>query len=62
MSYLKDELQGFVPTQVASQIVKDVTRGSSVLRLSRVEPMTSYYRRICRTKTNYRRSFLYSNR
>ncbi len=41
MPYLKDELTGFVPTQKANSIMKEVARGSSILRLSRVEPMTS---------------------
>lgn len=39
--YLKNELQGFVPTPQANDIIKMVTRGSSILRLSKVEPMTS---------------------
>lgn len=41
MSYLKDQLQGFVPKEQSSEIIKKVTRGSSVMRLSRAEPMTS---------------------
>lgn len=41
MGYLKDELTGFVPVEQAKEIMKDVARGSSVLRLSKVEPMTS---------------------
>ncbi|MCX4257644.1 MAG: phage major capsid protein [Oscillospiraceae bacterium] len=41
MSYLKDQLQGFVPKEQSSEIIKKVTRGSSVIRLSRAEPMTS---------------------
>ena len=41
MSYLKNELSGFVPTPQATDIIKAVTRGSSVLRMSKVEPMTS---------------------
>lgn len=41
MAYLKDELQGFVPTEQANGIMKDVARGSSILRLSKVEPMKS---------------------
>lgn len=41
MSYLKDELTGFVPTEQASDIIKMVTRGSSILRLSKVEQMNS---------------------
>ncbi len=40
MGYLKDELAGFVPVEQAKEIMKDVARGSSVLRLSKVEPMT----------------------
>ena len=40
-TYLKDNLQGFVPTPTASDIISDVVRGSSVLRLSKVQPMTS---------------------
>lgn len=40
-TYLKDNLQGFVPTPVANDIIADVVRGSSVLRLSKVQQMTS---------------------
>lgn len=39
--YLQDELQGFIPTEQAAEIIKDVARGSSILRLSKVEPMAS---------------------
>ena len=38
-TYLKDNLTGFVPTPTATEIIQDVTRGSSVLRLSTVQPM-----------------------
>lgn len=38
---LKDELQGFVPTEIAPGIMKDIARGSSILKLAKVEPMTS---------------------
>lgn len=41
MTYLKDELKGFVPTETAAGIMQDVARGSSVIRLSKVEPMNS---------------------
>lgn len=41
MPYLKNELQGFVPKEQSSEIIKKVTRGSSVIRLSRAEPMIS---------------------
>lgn len=40
-TYLKDNLTGFVPVPTAAEIIKDVTRGSSVLRLSKVQPMDS---------------------
>lgn len=39
--YLKDELSGFVPVEQATEILKDVIRGSSILRLSKVEQMSS---------------------
>ncbi len=41
MNYLKDELSGFIPEEQAHEILTDIVRGSSVLRLSRIEPMTS---------------------
>lgn len=41
ITYLKDNLTGFVPTPTAAEIIKDVTRGSSVLRLSKVQLMES---------------------
>lgn len=40
-NYLKDNLTGFVPTPTAVEIIKDVTRGSSILRLSKVQQMQS---------------------
>jgi len=46
MAYLKDELQGFVPKEQAEGIIKDVARGSSVLRLSKVESMKSDTKKI----------------
>ena len=39
--YLKDNLQGFVPKPNAADIIADIVRGSSVMRLSTVQPMTS---------------------
>ncbi len=39
--YMKDELQGFVPSEQAAEIIKKVARGSSVMRLSKLENMTS---------------------
>ena len=39
--FLMDNLTGFVPTESANEIMKDVARGSSILRLSKVEPMES---------------------
>lgn len=41
MSYLKNELQGFVPKEKSNDIIKRIVRGSSVMRFSRAEPMTS---------------------
>ena len=32
MGYLKDELTGFVPVEQATEIMKDVARGSSKLK------------------------------
>ena len=46
MTYLKDELRGFVPKEQAQEIIKKVARGSSVIRLSRVEPMNSETKKI----------------
>lgn len=46
MAYLKDELQGFVPVEQATEIMKDVARGSSLLRLSKVTEMTSDTKKI----------------
>lgn len=40
-TFLKDNLQGFVPNPIAQDIIADVTRGSSILRLSNVQPMDS---------------------
>ncbi len=39
--YLKDNLRGFVPAPVSSEIIGEVTRGSTVLRQSHVEQMES---------------------
>lgn len=44
--YLKDELSGFVPVEQAKDIMKDVARGSSVLRLSKVSNMESDTKKI----------------
>lgn len=41
MSYLKDELSGFVPVEKSNDIIKRVVRGSSIMRFSRAEPMLS---------------------
>lgn len=46
MGYLKDELTGFVPVEQATEIMKDVARGSSVLRLSKVSQMESDTKKI----------------
>lgn len=39
--FMKDELEGFVPKEQANEIIKKVARGSSVMRLSKLENMTS---------------------
>ena len=41
MTYLKDQLKGFVPTEVAPGIMDTIARGSSILQLSDVKPMKS---------------------
>lgn len=41
MGYLKDELSGFVPVEQSTEIMKDVARGSSILRLSKAVEMKS---------------------
>ncbi|WP_099335728.1 phage major capsid protein [Clostridium cadaveris] len=46
MTLLKEQLQGFVPVEQAKTIMKDIARGSSILRLSKVEPMTSETKKI----------------
>lgn len=40
-NYLKDNLTGFVPTVISDEIIGMTVRGSSVLRLSKVEVMES---------------------
>lgn len=39
--FLKDNLKGFVPHPMANEIIKDVVRGSAILRLSKVQQMDS---------------------
>lgn len=46
MAYLKDELAGFVPVEQSKDIMKDVARGSSILRLSKVSQMESDTKKI----------------
>lgn len=46
MGYLKDELSGFVPVEQATEIMTDVARGSSILRLSKVSDMESDTKKI----------------
>lgn len=41
MAFLKDELEGFVPTEQQKEIMKEITLGSTLLKLSKVEPMKS---------------------
>lgn len=46
MAILKDELSGLIPTEQAGEIIKLAVRGSSVLRMGKVEPMTSNKKRV----------------
>lgn len=46
MALLAAELSGFVPKEQAQEIVKNVLRGSSVLRLAKVEPMTTEKKKV----------------
>lgn len=41
MTVLKDQLQGFVPKPQATEIIKQVARGSSIIRLSKIITMES---------------------
>ena len=41
MAFLKDELTGFVPTPQATDIIKMIAEGSSLLKLAKVEDMAS---------------------
>ena len=45
-NFLKDNLTGFVPVETATEIIKEVTRGSSILRLSKVDNMESDTKKI----------------
>lgn len=40
-NYLSENLQGFVPTEISYDIIGEITRGSTIMRLSKVERMTS---------------------
>lgn len=46
MSYLKDELSGFIPEEISSEIIKDVARGSSIIRLSKAEEMKTNEKKV----------------
>jgi len=46
MAILKDELSGLIPTEQSGEIVRLAVRGSSVLRLGKVEPMTSSKKKV----------------
>lgn len=41
MAILKEQLEGFVPSIQAAEIIKQVARGSSIIRLSKAIPMES---------------------
>ena len=60
-TYLKENLQGFVPTPTAAEIIADVVRGSSVMRLSKVqqgEARRHDDQRVCRDSPVHRRGVL----
>ena len=46
MPYLKDELSGFIPEEISSEIIKDVARGSSIIRLSKAEEMKTNEKKV----------------
>lgn len=46
MAYLKDELSGFIPEEISSDIIKDVARGSSIIRLSKAEEMKTNEKKV----------------
>ncbi|MEH7723722.1 phage major capsid protein [Bacillus velezensis] len=46
MAFLKDQLEGFVPTQIQKEIIKGITKGSTLLKLSKVQPMESDKKKI----------------
>lgn len=46
MGYLKDELQGFIPEEIAAEIIKGVARGSSIIRLSKSAEMKTDKKKI----------------
>lgn len=46
MAFLKDELSGFVPTEIAKDIQTLVARGSSVLRLGKTFPMETEKKKV----------------
>lgn len=46
MPYLKDELSGFIPEEISGEIIKDVARGSSIIRLSKAEEMKTNEKKV----------------
>jgi HK97 family phage major capsid protein len=40
-NYMRDELSGFVPVDIASEIMQNTVRGSTLMRLCKVEEMTT---------------------
>lgn len=46
MAYLKDELKGFVPTEIGQEIQGLIARGSTVLRMGKTIPMKSETKKV----------------
>lgn len=40
-NYMRDELSGFIPTDIATEIMQNAVRGSTLMRLCKVEEMTT---------------------
>ena len=40
-NYMRDELSGFIPTDIATEIMQTAVRGSTLMRLCKVEEMTT---------------------
>mgnify|MGYP003571452705 CR=1 FL=1 len=59
-SYLKENLKGFVPSVTSNEIIGMAVRGSSILRLSKVEMMESDNKTFSVMKSSTTRLLMYS--